>query len=207
MEQARLIIAIALSLLVFILWNFFFADKKENLPAKLAQEQEEKIEKKPENLKKEQIIVEKPLLSPKTPDLPAKPSRTLTVKTPLYVVKISEKGAVFKSYILKNYRETTSVDSPLLEMIPPDISDGTIRLGVAGNSLGGLDDAVFSGDVDGDSVDITNKPKEISFVWTSSQGVAVEKKFSFSPDTYMIDLSVTLKNFSGAPLRDSLFFP
>ena len=111
---------------------------------------------------------------------------------------------MFKSYILKNYRETTNVDSPLLEMIPPDISDGTLRLGFASNSLGALDDAVFSGEVDGDSVDIIHKSKEISFVWTSPQGVTIEKKFSFSPDTYMIDLSVTLKNFSGAPLRDSL---
>jgi YidC/Oxa1 family membrane protein insertase len=204
MEQARLIIAIALSLVVFILWNIFFVDKKENQSPKQAQEKEQKTDKKPEILKKEQIIAEKLPLSAKIPALPAKPSRTLTVKTPLYVVKISEKGAVFKSYVLKNYRETTGVDSPLLEMIPPDISDGTIRLGFAGNSLSGLDDAVFSGDIDGDSVDITNKSKEISFVWTSPEGVAIEKKFSFSPESYMIDLSVTIKNLSGETLRDSM---
>jgi YidC/Oxa1 family membrane protein insertase len=111
---------------------------------------------------------------------------------------------VFKSYVLKNYRKTIDADSPLLEMISPDISDGTIRLGFAGNSLSGLDDAVFSADLDEDSVNIYNKSKEISFVWTSSHGVAVEKKFLFSPETYMIDLNVTIKNFSGKTLRDSL---
>ena len=204
MEQARLIIAIALSLVVFILWNFFFVDKKENQPTKQAQEKEQKTDKKPEILKKDQIIAEKLPLSAKIPALPAKPTRTLTVETPLYVVKISEKGAVFKSYVLKNYRETTGVDSPLLEMIPPDISDGTIRLGFAGSSLSGLDDAVFSGDIDADSVDITNTSKEISFVWTSPGGVGIEKKFSFSPESYMIDLSVTIKNLSGETLRDSI---
>jgi YidC/Oxa1 family membrane protein insertase len=204
MEQARLIIAIALSLVVFILWNFFFVDKKENQPPKQAQEKEQKTDKKLEILKKDQIITEKPPLSANIPVLPVKPSRTVTVKTPLYVVKISEKGAVFKSYVLKNYRETTDADSPLLEMIPPDISDGIIRLGFAGNSLSGLDVAVFSGDFDGDSVDITNKPKEISFVWTSPQGVTIEKKFSFIPETYMIDLGVTIKNLSGETLRDSI---
>jgi YidC/Oxa1 family membrane protein insertase len=204
MEQARLIIAIALSLVVFILWNFFFVDKKENQPPKQTQEKEQKTDKKLEILKKDQIITEKPPLSANIPVLPVKPSRTVTVKTPLYVVKISEKGAVFKSYVLKNYRETTDVDSPLLEMIPPDISDGIIRLGFAGNSLGGLDDAVFSGDFDGDSVELTNKPKEISFVWTSPQGVTIEKKFSFIPETYMIDLGVTIKNLSGETLRDSI---
>jgi len=205
MEHARLIIAIALSLLIFILWNFFFVDKKENQPPKQAEQKEQKIDEKPEILKKEQTIAEKTLLSAKIPALPLKPSRIVTVKTPLYRVKISEKGAVFKSYILNNYRETVDADSPLLEMISPDISDGTIRLGFAGNSLSGLDDAVFSADFDEDSVDIYDKSKEISFVWTSPQGVTIEKKFSFSPETYMIDLGVTIKNLSGETLRDSLF--
>lgn len=204
MEHARLIIAIALSLLIFILWNFFFVEKKTNQPPKQAQEKEQKTDKKPEILKKEQIIAEKTPLSGKVPAPPVKPSRTVTIKTPLYMVKISEKGAVFKSYVLKNYRKTIDADSPLLEMISPDISDGTIRLGFAGNSLSGLDDAVFSAGLDEDSVNIYNKSKEISFVWTSSHGVAVEKKFLFSPETYMIDLNVTIKNLSGKTLRDSL---
>ncbi|MBW2246697.1 MAG: membrane protein insertase YidC [Deltaproteobacteria bacterium] len=204
MEHARLIIAIALSLLIFILWNFFFVDKKENQPPKQAVQKEQKTDEKPGILKKEQNIAEKTPLSAKIPALPIKPSRTVTVKTPLYMVKISEKGAVFKSYVLNNYRETVDADSPLLEMISPDISDGTIRLGFAGNSLSGLDDAVFSGDIDGDSVDVTNNSKEISFVWTSPQGVTIEKKFSFSPESYMIDLGVTIKNLSGETLRDSL---
>jgi YidC/Oxa1 family membrane protein insertase len=204
MDQARLIIAIALSLFVFILWNFFFEEKKENQPPKQAQEKQQKTEDKPNILKKEQVVAKKTSLPAKIPALPLKPSRTVTIKTPLYMVKISEKGAVFKSYVLKNYRETTDADSPLLEMIPPDISEGTIRLGFAGNSLSGLDDAVFSADIDGDSVDVTHKSKEISFVWTSPQGVTIEKKFLFSPESYMIDLGVTIKNVSGETLRDSI---
>ena len=204
MEQARLVIAIALSLFVFILWNFFFAEKKENQPPKPIQKEEQKAGDKPNILKKEQVVAKKSTLPAKIPTLPMKPARTVTVKTPLYIVKISEKGAVFKSYVLKNYRETIDADSPLLEMIPPSISDGSICLGFAGSSISGFHDAVFSGDIDGDSVDVINKPKNISFVWTSPQGVTIEKKFSFSPDTYMIDLGITIRNFSGETLRDSV---
>lgn len=208
MEQARLVIAIALSLLVFVLWNFFFVEKKENQLPKQAQQKEQKTDKKPEilpeMLKEGPIVAEKSPLSDKVPALPVKPSRTVTVKTPLYKVKISEKGAVFKSYVLNNYRKTIDADSPLLEMISPDILGGTIRLGFAGNSLGGLDDAVFSADLGDDAVDVYNKPKEISFAWISSQGVVVEKKYLFSPENYMIDLSVTIKNLSGKTIRDSL---
>jgi YidC/Oxa1 family membrane protein insertase len=204
MEQARLIIAIALSLLVFILWNIFFVEKKEDQPPRQAQQKEQKTDKKPEILKKEQIIAEKSPLSGQVPTLLAKPPRTVTIKTPLYMVRISEKGAVFKSFVLNNYRKTIDANSPLFEMISPDISGGTIRLGFAGNSVSGLDDAVFSADLGDDSVDIYNKSKEISFVWTSPQGVVVEKKYLFSPETYMIDLSVTVKNLSSETLQDSL---
>jgi len=209
MEQARLFIAIALSLLVFIIWNIFFVKKKVDQPPKQAQQKEQKTDNKSEILKseilkKEQTTLEKLPSIDKIPALPVKPSRTVTVKTPLYRVKISEKGAVFKSFVLNNYRKTIDADSPLLEMISPDISGGTIRLGFAGNSLTGLNDAIFSADLDDDSVDIQIKSKEISFGWTSPQGVVVEKKFLFSPESYMIDLSVTIKNLSGKTLRDSL---
>jgi len=204
MDQARLVIAIALSLLVFIVWNFFFVEKKVNPPPKQAQQKEQKTEKKSEILTKEQNTAEKLPSIDKVPALPVKPSRTVTVKTPLYKIQISEKGAVFKSYVLNNYRETIDADSPLLEMISPDISGGTIRLGFAGNSLTGLDDAIFLAAVEEDSVDIIDKPKEISFVWTSPQGVVVEKKFLFSPETYMIDFGVTIKNLSGKTLRNNL---
>jgi len=208
MEQARLFIAIALSLLVFIMWNFFFAEKKIDQPPKQVQQKEQKTDKKPAilpaMLKEGTIVAEKSPLSSKISALPVKPSRTVTVKTPLYKVKISEKGAVFKSYVLNNYRKTMDADSPLLEMISPDIPDGTIHLGFSGNSLSGLDDAVFSADLDEDSVDIYKKSKAISFIWTSPQGVVVEKKYLFSPENYMIDLSVTIKNFSSEALKDSL---
>ena len=208
MEQARLFIAIALSLLVFIMWNFFFAEKKIDQPPKQVQQKEQKTDKKPAilpaMLKEGTIVAEKSPLSSKIPVLPVKPSRTVTVKTPLYKVKISEKGAVFKSYVLNNYRKTMDADSPLFEMISPDIPNGTIHLGFSENSLGGLDNAVFSADLDKDSVDIYKKSKAISFIWTSPQGVVVEKKYLFSPENYMIDLSVTIKNFSSETLKDSL---
>jgi YidC/Oxa1 family membrane protein insertase len=204
MEQARLIIAIALSVLVFILWNFFFAEKKENQPPKQAQQIEQATDKKPEILKKEHVVTETLPSSDKVHAQLITPSRTVTVKTPLYMVKISEKGAVFKSFVLNNYRKTIDADSPLFEMISPDISGGTIRLGFAGHSVSGLADAVFSVDLGEDSVDIYNKSKEISFVWTSPQGVVFEKKYLFSPETYMIDLSVTIKNLSSETLQDSL---
>jgi YidC/Oxa1 family membrane protein insertase len=122
----------------------------------------------------------------------------------LYTAKISEKGAVFKSFVLKKYRKTIDPDSPLFDMINPDLSQGTVRIGFAENSLKGIDDAMFSVNLEKDSVDIKNKAKEISFSWTSPKGVVVEKTYSFSPETYLISLDVTIKNGSDQTIKDNL---
>jgi YidC/Oxa1 family membrane protein insertase len=209
MENARLLIAIVLSLLVFIVWNALFLNKqKDKLPKQNIQTQQpvtknlEKTTK--ETPTKKTALPESTTASKTTVSEPAAPSRTITVNLPLYTAKISEKGAVFRSFILKKYRKTIDANSPLLDMIDPDLSKGTVRIGLAANSLQGLDNAVFSDNLNKDSIDIKDKPAEISFSWKSPRGVVVEKRFLFSPKTYVVGLDVIIKNGSGRPIKDSL---
>jgi YidC/Oxa1 family membrane protein insertase len=202
MEHLRLFIAIGLSLLVFIMWNFFFVDKKKDTPPQQTMKAEQQEKKAPEIKEKPVTVTESSLIDTSSEQI--KPSRTITVNGPLYTVKISEKGAVFKSFILKKFKETINADSPLLEMISPDLTGGTVRVGFADNSLQGLNGAVFSANTEKDTVDIKNEPQEISFSWTSPQGIAVEKKYLFSPETYMIGLNVNVKNDSNQTIKDNL---
>ncbi len=202
MEHLRLFIAIALSLLVFLVWNFFFVDKTKDTLPQQALKTEQQAKKAPEAQEKPATVTAPSLKD--TPLVPVKPSRIITVSSPLYTVKISEKGAVFKSFVLKKYKETINSDSPLFEMISPDLTGGTVRVGFADNSLSGVNGAVFSTNFEKDTVEITHEPREISFSWTSPQGVVVEKKYVFSPETYMIELNVTVKNDSNQTFKDSL---
>ena len=202
MEHLRLFIAIGLSLLVFIMWNFFFVDKKKDMLPQQTMKAEQQEKKAPEIKEKPVTVTEPSLIDTSSEQIT--PSRTITVNGPLYTVKISEKGAVFKSFVLKKFKETINADSPLLEMISPDLTGGTVRVGFADNSLQGLNGAVFSANTEKDTVDIKNEPQEISFSWTSPQGVAVEKKYLFSPETYMIGLNVNVKNDSNQTIKDNL---
>jgi len=209
MEHARLFIAIGLSLLVFIVWNVLFVDnQKEKLPQQAVQSEQQSnkasgITEKQKAPKETAPLKTQPPLK-ESPSEPVKPSRTITVNLPLYTAKISEKGAVFKSFVLKEYRKTIDPHSPFFDMINPDLSQGTVRIGFAGNSLKGIDDAVFYANLEKDSVDIKNKAKEISFSWISPKGVVVEKTYSFSPETYVISLDVTIKNGSDQTFKDNL---
>ena len=209
MEHVRLFIAIGLSLLVFIVWNVLFVDKEKGKLPQQAIQAEQPSNKTSGITEKENTAKETPPLKAQPPlkesaSEPIKPSRTITVNLPLYTAKISEKGATFRSFVLNKYRTTIDAGSPLLDMINPDLSQGTVRIGFAGNSLQGIDDAIFSVNLEKDSVDIKNKPTEISFLWTSPKGVVVEKRFSFSPKTYVVALDVIIKNGSDRQIKDSL---
>jgi YidC/Oxa1 family membrane protein insertase len=210
MEQARLLIAIVLSALIFLLWQFFFVDKDANQQSakKTAQppvKEEQVLESKPYPKEQEVARSDKTPLTETEVSAPGIIPRTITVDTPFYQVQLSEKGAGFSSFILKKYREKVAKDSPLKELIPQKDSIETVLLGFAGKSLPGLDDAVFSASLTADTVNIQDAAQEISFSWKSDEGVVVEKTYRFSPDSYLIGLDVTIKNGSDRSIQDKLF--
>ena len=204
MDQARLVIAIALSFLVFFIWNIFFIDKET--VQKPGQDLQEKKLVKEEQYEKtfDKQITDTTILDKDDSSQHLIKPRTVTVKSPLYSVQISEIGAVFNSFVLKKYREKVEKDSPLKELLSGNSKTGTLLTKFAANSLPGLDSALFKADTEFDFIDVFNTPKDISFSWVSPNGVVIEKKYFFTPETYMIGLNITIKNGSNQTIEDNL---
>ncbi len=210
MEQARLLIAIVLSALIFLLWQLFFVDHEASRQTAQKTKQppvkEEQVkEAKPYPKEPEVAAVDKTPSSETEVSMPARIPRGITVDTPLYRVQLSEKGGGVSSFILKKFRQKVAKDSPLQELVPQNDSFETVLLGFAGKSLPGFDHAFFSADLDSDTVNIQGAAQKITFAWKSDGGVVVEKAYTFSPDSYMIDLDVTIKNGSDRSIQDKLF--
>jgi len=210
MEQARLLIAIVLSAAVFLVWQFFFVDRE------VVQKTAKKTEQPPVNT--EQVQPVKPYTAQQeeavtgttgvTETAVAKPAlqaKIITVDTPLYRAKISEEGSGFTSFILKNYKENVTEDSALKEIIPQESTFETVLLGYDGKSLAGLETAVFSANLNADTLSVKEGSQKIMFSWTAEQGIIVEKTYSFSPASYMIGLDVTVKNGSDRNIQDKLY--
>lgn len=209
MDFPRLAITVVLCFLVFILWEMFFVDREAIQPPSEVRQAEQMAREKPFKDIEKGIVDKKimpKVISDKDKMLkPIKAARTITVNTPLYSVRISEKGAVFNGFILKDYKENGGDDSPLYQMISPEIRDkGTVLLGLAGNSIPGLNQAVFNVDRKAEFVNINDQSEEIVFSWVSENGVVVEKRFIFSPETYLIGLNVIIKNGSYQAIQDNL---
>lgn len=196
MEQGRLLIAIVLSVIVFSVWGFFFQDNTPPPQQQTAQTQPEAPlpAEKSAPPGTTAVVQETPL--------PAfQKSKDLVVSTPLYSVTISDKGAFFKHFVLKNYRETVESDSPSKELVSLP-GAGTLQLSFTENSIPDFKDAVFLSTASADSLEVKDRAREVSFLWTSPSGVAIEKHYTFYPDTFLIGLNIVIKNNSDKTLQD-----
>ncbi len=210
MDQARLIIAIVLSVIIFVVWQFFFVDKEAmRKPVSKSQQPAAKTEtvEKPQPYSPK---IEKPAAAEIGQAAPAvvkseKAARIITVDAPLYRVRLSEKGAGFTSFVLKKYREQVDKNSPLKELIVQDGAVESVLLGFVGKSLPALDSAIFSTQLKTDTINVADSSRKITFSWQSPGGVVVEKTYTFKPDSYVIDLDVNVKNGSNQPIKDRMY--
>lgn len=207
MEQARLLIALALSFLVIIVWQFFFVDREaKKAPAPTtAQEQLAESDQSPATSPQpvgsatSDTATGGEVLAATTGT-----AETITVDTPLYRVAINGQGAAFSSYVLKKYRETVEKDAPLKELIRQKPGISSVTNSFAGNSVEGLDTATFTTNIDSQALQVGDSPKELVFSHTDTKGVTIEKRFRFSPTSYVIGLDVTVINRSNSAIVDSL---
>ena len=209
MEQKRLILAIVLSIIVFVAYHLIFGvSESQKKPAeKQIEETRTPAQPAPDTGPDKQIAA--PLVAEKAdpaPEVqqPQREAKLITVNTPLYQVTISQSGAVFESYILKKFTETVASDSPLKQLLASDGSIRSMELRFAGKSVAGLENAVFSTEPQVDEISITDSPKTLTFSWQSANGIAIEKAFYFVPDSYVVGLVVTIKNQSDITIQDHL---
>lgn len=119
--------------------------------------------------------------------------KDVVVDTPLYRAVWSNKGAVLKSWTLKKYQTSRKKDQKDLEMVPALAAE----LGRYPFSVG-LDDAALAGQINAalfetsaPGLDLAEGAKgEIRFVYSDGASVKVEKTFGFAGGTYVMTTEV-----------------
>jgi YidC/Oxa1 family membrane protein insertase len=218
MEQSRLMLAIALSFAVLFVWSYFFV---ETPPEQVAEQTQATTTDSDAQSRGDSAETPEPTMKPLGSDIPAATApesaviaatdstttspRTILVSTPLYDVVINEKGARFDSFTLHKYHETVAADSPSKEVIRTPEGVGTLEVGSLDNSIVGLREARFVAQTELDQINVSNGVSELSLVWSNDQGVAIEKKYRFSADTYLIKSEVTVQNLGNAAIKDNFF--
>ena len=213
MEQARLLIAIVLSLAVFLVWNYFFVkpqmpqqqDKQQSTQAhNLKRKPAQKVQK--DSLKNVAKDDSNKILNKinKLQDKDGEPARTITVENSKYTIKISEKGAGIVSFALKDYFENIKPDAKRKELLAQQQNLNSLTLFFENQSIKDLDKTKFHALIDNEKISIKNKNYQLSFIKNTVEGIHIKKTFTFQPNSYLIDLDVIIQNNSNKALSDQL---
>ncbi len=127
---------------------------------------------------------------------PDRAARTLTVDTDLYTAALSEDGGAITSFVLKDYRETSVADSPGMQLVKVDGTEG-FPLEFSWGSVAPT--ATFY-DAGGSEVNFQGNNAHL-VMKGQGNGLAITRDYTFSKDSYLMELNVRVKNISSGVLQ------
>jgi YidC/Oxa1 family membrane protein insertase len=200
--ELRMLLAIVVSFLIFFVYQVVFV-KEMPVEQKEPPKQEAAMEgEAPARDERVKVLEVRP--SVKQPDTAQAQDagRTITVSTPLYVAELAERGGAFKTFKLRQYKESMEADSPMKGLVQlPRGQALTPVVSFLGASLG---PRVFQVTGDVNKIDVNEARKDVAFSWTSLDGMTIIKTYSFFPDTYEMGLEIKVTNLGLKPIEENL---
>ena len=202
--EKRTIIAIVLSLVVVVGYQFLFM--KPKLAHKPVPAQQARQEAQPGTsagpAPAQSTLAPAALAAVKR----AETERLVTIQTPLYSAVFSTRGGTLKSFKLKNYGKTFANRAEYVEMVNFDnTTDYPLSVSFPESSINIPADAEYG--VESGSIDLDKQgtPGRLTFFLDIPGKMKVEKVLTFYPDKYAFDLDIKVHNASGANLNEKAF--
>ena len=223
-NQSRFLIAAVLSMAVLFGWQYFFAPKRVDQNANT--NSNANVATANTNAASANTApAPAPTAQPAAPTTAATttdttPGRTITIKSPLYEVKLDSKGALATSWIiLKNkssngdyqiYADgSNGANEKPLELISQKAIDQNprelpFRIIVPDAAVStAINDRNYQISAPEETINLAaGEEKQIDFSLAGDGGVEIKKTFVFRGDSYVADLAVTAKQ-NGQPIADT----
>ncbi|MEJ5360101.1 MAG: membrane protein insertase YidC, partial [Desulfobacterales bacterium] len=115
--------------------------------------------------------------------------------------RLVERGV--DAFVLKHYRVRAEREAPPMNLLPEKETVEVLAVGLA--KAPGLAEGVrgFQAEFAGERIDLVEGKAELLFRSRTPQGMAVEKRFRFRADSYVIDLEVRFVNQGERSFSDS----
>jgi len=202
MDLYRAFLAIVLSFLILVGYQYFFAKPTPPPPAATQSQQAgESPGKELAVAAPAAIAAGKPqnavALDPKAKDV--------TVETPLYTAVIKEQGGGFKSFVLKDYRTEMAKDSGPMQLVPgKELADLPALFTLDNGESAIL--PVFKADKR--QVSLPSQQDNATLVMTAAlaDGINIVRTLTFHGDSYLIDVAYKVENPTDKPVRISPAF-
>lgn len=198
-NNKRVILAVVLSLMVLLTWNYFF-------PPVTPLVTDNQTAADPNQTVASSTVAPGPAQAlPAAPTVQFTPSsgERLTVDTPLYHAVINSSGGVLESFVLKEYKETIAPDSRNIDLVTPQ-SVTKAPLGLIWNTQPSWAQGQWA--VQGESLSLSDGQSGTIQLTGTLGGVQIVRVLSFSAGTYEIKEEVKITNTSPAQIQGNLAF-
>ena len=199
MDTYRAFLAIIISFVILLGYQYFFVGFDKPVPVSEKTEQSAEQTAQPAATPSEQKpAVATPAQAPAAAPLPAvaydRKPKDITVDTDLYTATISEDGGTITSFILKKQRETHAKDSPGMQLVKTTAAEGFPLQFAWGSAVG--ERVLYDSNVQNLKLSADKNKAELRMTADAGNGLAVERVYTFDNKNYLIDLLVTVKNHS-----------
>lgn len=201
MDTYRAFLAILISFLILIGYQYFFVGFKSDETVVEGQNQENG-----QVVGQNQVPpqAQQPLPSLQNTTTPAAPpamnqqdAKKISVETDLYTAIISEAGGTIKSFVLKEHTETSAADSPGKQLV-----ENSPQLGYPLRfSWGTVIPPEMYFQLEKNTVSFADGKGELRMSAIAPSGLKVEKQFVFHKDSYLMDLAITVSNPTAQSLQ------
>ncbi len=208
-SQARFLIAAVLSMAVLFGWQYFFAPKKpaDNTNTVSNSNTAQTAPAPQPTTATQQVLAQTETAAAQTPDIPA---HEITIKSPLYEVKLDTKGALATSWVLLRSKSpmeerplygdgSTESNQKPLQLISPESKEKNpreipFRIATDDAALDALvNERVYTTSAAENTIELApGQERKIDFTLSDASGVSVTKSFTFRADTYVSDLQISL---------------
>jgi YidC/Oxa1 family membrane protein insertase len=200
MDLYRAFLAIVLSFLILVGYQYFFAKPTPPQPPPASQAQQQASEPASQQVPVPAVAASTASAQPSVPVDPK--AKDITVDTPLYTAIIKEQGGGFKSFVLKNYRNKMEQDSGPMQLIVGK-GGGNLPVLFSLDNGAGASLPVFKGDKS--SIALTQEAETAKLTMTTSpaDGLMVVRTLTFRGDSYLINAEYKVQNATDKPVQVS----
>lgn len=196
-NNKRVILAVVLSLMVLLTWNYFFPPitPLETGNRTVAEANQTAASKAPE--------VTAPAPQSQTVQFVPASGKKVTIETPLYRAVLNTAGGVLESFELKSFKETIEPDSQNIDLVTPQ-SVTKAPLGLIWNTVPTWAQGDWT--LEGGDLDLAEGQVGSLLLRGTMAGVKIERNLSFVGGTYEIKEEVKITNTSTAQIQGNVSF-
>ena len=206
MDNYRAILAIVLSFLILLGYQYLFVppmeEQEQPIAEKIVEEQQPKtsVQKVQPQITPAEITQPTKFVEPAS--LPTQEGKDIVVDTNSFTAVITETGGGVKSYKLNHFNETTDTDSERKELITTESFTELPLYFSWGVDPSRAQIPLFASDKETLKVE-AGEDQTLTMTAQLSSGLQVTRRLVFDPDSYLFEMSIDIYNFSETALQGS----